>query len=125
MKSENSWAVEKNKYNEIDVQMERNIKLTNEIGKVRQRLENKLRLFQGEWHLHNLDGMQWLNTEEQKGQIGNLLQTFNIEAQVREIILQDESVKEILEFKTNFSNDKGNYSFEVRIKLNDGKEITL
>lgn len=125
MKSENSWAVKKNKYNEIDVQMERNIKLTDEIGKVRQRLENKLRLFQGEWYLHNLDGMQWLNTEEQKGQIGNLLQTFNIEAQVREIILQDESVKEILEFKTNFSNDKGNYSFEVRIKLKDGKEITL
>ena len=61
MKSENSWAIKKNKYNEIDVQMERNIKLTDEIGKVRQRLENKLRLFQGEWHLHNLDGMQWLN----------------------------------------------------------------
>lgn len=120
MESIQSWqTVEKDKM--IDVSLKKNIDLSNPLEKIRLRLENKLRLFSEEWFLHKNEGLYWINRAEHAGQIGEMLQKFNIESQVRETILSDSDVDSILDFKSNFVNSTGNYSFEVEILLKTGE----
>ena len=83
MESIQSWqTVEKDRM--IDVSLKKNIDLSNPLEKIRLRLENKLRLFSEEWFLHKNEGLYWIKRAEHAGQIGEMLQKFNIESQVRE-----------------------------------------
>ena len=125
MKSVESWQTEKDDNKEIDVGMGKNIVLSSEIEKIRLRLENKLRLFFNEWVLHKNEGIYWIKRNENNGQIGNLLEKFNIEAQVKETILADEDVAEIIKFESDFKNGTGNYNFDVEILLKNGKTLTI
>ena len=125
MKSVESWQTEKDDNKEIDVVMEKNIVLSSEIEKIRLRLENKLRLFFNEWFLHKNEGIYWIKRNENNGQIGNLLEKFNIEAQIKETILADEDVAEIIKFESDFKNGTGNYNFDVEILLKSGKTLTI
>ena len=125
MKSVESWQTEKNDNKEIDVVMGKNIVLSSEIEKIRLRLENKLRLFFNEWFLHKNEGIYWIKRNENNGQIGNLLEKFNIETQVKETILADEDVAEIIKFESDFKNGTGNYNFDVEIFLKNGKTLTI
>ena len=104
MKSIESWQTEKDDNKEIDVVMGKNIVLSSEIEKIRLRLENKLRLFFNEWFLHRNEGIYWIKRNENNGYIGNLLEKFNIETQVKETILADEDVAEITKFESDFKN---------------------
>lgn len=123
MESVESWLTEKNDDKEIDVAIGKNIILSSELEKIRLRLENKLRLFFNEWFLHKNEGIYWLKRNENNGQIGNLLEKFNIEAQVKETILLDEDVAEITKFESNFENRNGNYNFKVEMLLKNGKTL--
>ena len=125
MKSAESWQTEKDVDKEIDVVMGKNIVLSSEIEKIRLRLENKLRLFFNEWFLHRNEGIYWIKRNENNGQIGNLLEKFNIETQVKETILADEDVAEIIKFESDFKNGTGNYNFDVEIFLKNGKTLTI
>ena len=125
MKSVESWQTEKDDNKEIDVVMGKNIVLSSEIEKIRLRLENKLRLFFNEWFLHRNEGIYWIKRNENNGQIGNLLEKFNIETQVKETILADEDVAEIIKFESDFKNGTGNYNFDVEIFLKNGKTLTI
>ncbi|WP_455036585.1 hypothetical protein [Leptotrichia massiliensis] len=125
MKSVESWQTEKDDNKEIDVVMGKNIILSSEIEKIRLRLENKLRLFFNEWFLHKNEGIYWIKRNENNGQIGNLLEKFNIEIQVKETILADEDVAEIIKFESNFKNGTGNYNFDVEILLKNGKTLAI
>nr|DAF12997.1 MAG TPA: Protein of unknown function (DUF2634) [Caudoviricetes sp.] len=124
MESIQSWqTVEKDRM--IDVSLKKNIDLSNPLEKIRLRLENKLRLFSEEWFLHKNEGLYWIKRAEHAGQIGEMLQKFNIESQVRETILSDKDVDSILKFKSNFVNSTGNYSFEVEILLKTGEILNF
>ena len=125
MKSVESWQTEKDDNKEIDIVMGKNIVLSSEIEKIRLRLENKLRLFFNEWFLHKNEGIYWIKRNENNGQIGNLLEKFNIETQVKETILADEDVAEIIKFESDFKNGTGNYNFDVEIFLKNGKTLTI
>ena len=125
MKSVESWQTEKDDNKEIDIVMGKNIVLSSEIEKIRLRLENKLRLFFNEWFLHKNEGIYWIKRNENNGQIGNLLEKFNIEAQIKETILADEDVAEIIKFESDFKNGTGNYNFDVEILLKSGKTLTI
>ena len=125
MKSVESWQTEKDDNKEIDIVMGKNIVLSSEIEKIRLRLENKLRLFFNEWFLHKNEGIYWIKRNENNGQIGNLLEKFNIETQVKETILVDEDVAEITKFESDFKNGIGNYNFDVGILLKNGKTLTI
>lgn len=125
MKSVESWQTEKNDDKEIDVVIGKNIVLSSEMEKIRLRLENKLRLFFNEWFLHRNEGIYWIKRNENNGQIGNLLEKFNIETQVKETILADEDVAEIIKFESDFKNGTGNYNFDVEILLKNGKTLTI
>ena len=125
MKSVESWQTQKDDNKEIDVVMGKNIVLSSEIEKIRLRLENKLRLFFNEWFLHKNEGIYWIKRNENNGQIGNLLEKFNIETQVKETILADEDVAEIIKFESDFKNGTGNYNFDVEISLKNGKTLTI
>ena len=125
MESVESWLTEKNDDKEIDVAIGKNIILSSELEKIRLRLENKLRLFFNEWFLHKNEGIYWLKRNENNGQIGNLLEKFNIEAQVKETILLDDDVAEITKFESNFENRNGNYNFKVKMLLKNGKTLAF
>ena len=125
MKSVESWQTEKDDNKEIDVVMGKNIVLSSEIEKIRLRLENKLRLFFNEWFLHKNEGIYWIKRNENNGQVGNLLEKFNIETQIKETILADEDVAEIIKFESDFKNGTGNYNFDVEILLKNGKTLTI
>ena len=125
MESVESWLTEKNDDKEIDIAIGKNIILSSELEKIRLRLENKLRLFFNEWFLHKNEGIYWLKRNENNGQIGNLLEKFNIEAQVKETILLDDDVAEITKFESNFENRNGNYNFKVEILLKNGKTLAF
>ena len=125
MKSVESWQTKKDDNKEIDVVMGKNIVLSSEIEKIRLRLENKLRLFFNEWFLHKNEGMYWIKRNENNGQIGNLLEKFNIETQVKEMILADEDVAEIIIFESDFKNGTVNYNFDVELLLKNGKTLTI
>lgn len=120
MESKNSWQTV---YDDrmIDVRIEKNIILSSELEKIRLRLENKLRLFANEWFIHENDGINWIRRRNSEGQIGNLLERFNIESQIRGTILGDEAVEEIIEFESSFNNSTGEYSFETSILLKTGE----
>ncbi|BBM55959.1 hypothetical protein JMUB3936_p1031 (plasmid) [Leptotrichia wadei] len=118
-------ANRKNDDKEIDVAIGKNIILSSELEKIRLRLENKLRLFFNEWFLHKNEGIYWLKRNENNGQIGNLLEKFNIEAQVKETILSDEDVAEITKFESDFENRNGNYNFKVEMLLKNGKTLAF
>ena len=109
----------------IDVSLKKNIDLSNPFEKIRLRLENKLRLFSEEWFLHKNEGLYWIKRAENAGQIGEMLQKFNIESQIRETILSDKDVDSILKFKSNFVNSTGNYTFEVEILLKTGEILNF
>ena len=113
MKSVESWQTEKDDNKEIDIVMGKNIVLSSEIEKIRLRLENKLRLFFNEWFLHKNEGIYWIKRNENNGQIGNLLEKFNIETQVKETILADEDVVEITKFESDFKNGTNKLSQSV------------
>lgn len=124
MESNQSWqTVKKDKM--IDVSLKKNIDLSKPLEKIRLRLENKLRLFSEEWFLHKNEGLYWIKRAENAGQIGEMLQKFNIESQIRETILSDKDVDSILKFKSNFVNSTGNYSFEVEILLKTGEILNF
>lgn len=124
MESVQSWqTVEKDRM--IDVSLKKNIDLSDPLEKIRLRLENKLRLFSEEWFLHKNEGLYWIKRAENVGQIGEMLQKFNIESQIRETILSDKDVDSILKFKSNFVNSTGNYTFEVEILLKTGETLKL
>jgi hypothetical protein len=125
MESVESWITEKNDDKEIDIAIGKNIILSSELEKIRLRLENKLRLFFNEWFLHKNEGIYWLKRNENNGQIGNLLEKFNIEAQIKETILLDEDVAEITKFESNFENRNGNYNFKVEMLLKNGKTLAF
>ena len=125
MESVESWLTEKNDDKEIDVAIGKNIILSSELEKIRLRLENKLRLFFNEWFLHKNEGIYWLKRNENNGQIGNLLEKFNIETQVKETILLDDDVAEITKFESNFENRNGNYNFKVEMLLKNGKTLAF
>ena len=120
MESKQSWrTVYQDRM--IDVEIEKNIILSDELEKIRLRLENKLRLFANEWFIHEKEGINWLRRREANGQIGNLIQRFNVETQIRETILADEAVEEIIELKTDFDNATGEYNFDIGILLKTGE----
>ena len=124
MESNQSWqTTEKDRM--IDVSLKKNIDLSNPLEKIRLRLENKLRLFSEEWFLHKNEGLYWIKRAENAGQIGEMLQKFNIESQIRETILSDKDVDSILKFKSNFVNSTGNYTFEVEILLKTGEILNF
>jgi len=124
MESNQSWqTVKKDKM--IDVSLKKNIDLSKPLEKIRLRLENKLRLFSEEWFLHKNEGLYWIKRAENAGQIGEMLQKFNIESQIRETILSDKDVDSILKFKSNFVNSTGNYTFEVEILLKTGEILNF
>ena len=124
MESNQSWqTIEKDKM--IDVSLKKNIDLSKPLEKIRLRLENKLRLFSEEWFLHKNEGLYWIKRAENAGQIGEMLQKFNIESQIRETILSDKDVDSILKFKSNFVNSTGNYTFEVEILLKTGEILNF
>ena len=124
MESIQSWqTVEKDR--RIDVSLKKNIDLSDPLEKIRLRLENKLRLFSEEWFLHKNEGLYWIKRAENVGQIGEMLQKFNIESQIRETILSDKDVDSILKFKSNFVNSTGNYTFEVEILLKTGEILNF
>ena len=124
MESVQSWqTIEKDRM--IDVSLKKNIDLSNTLEKIRLRLENKLRLFSEEWFLHKNEGLYWIKRAENAGQIGEMLQKFNIESQIRETILSDKDVDSILKFKSNFVNSTGNYTFEVEILLKTGEILNF
>lgn len=124
MESNQSWqTIEKDRM--IDVSLKKNIDLSNPLEKIRLRLENKLRLFSEEWFLHKNEGLYWIKRAEKAGQIGEMLQKFNIESQIRETILSDKDVDSILKFKSNFVNSTGNYTFEVEILLKTGEILNF
>lgn len=124
MESIQSWqTVEKDRM--IDVSLKKNIDLSDPLEKIRLRLENKLRLFSEEWFLHKNEGLYWIKRAENVGQIGEMLQKFNIESQIRETILSDKDVDSILKFKSNFVNSTGNYTFEVEILLKTGEILNF
>ena len=124
MESVQSWqTIEKDRM--IDVSLKKNIDLSNPLEKIRLRLENKLRLFSEEWFLHKNEGLYWIKRAENAGQIGERLQKFNIESQIRETILSDKDVDSILKFKSNFVNSTGNYTFEVEILLKTGEILNF
>ena len=124
MESVQSWqTIEKDRM--IDVSLKKNIDLSNPLEKIRLRLENKLRLFSEEWFLHKNEGLYWIKRAEHAGQIGEMLQKFNIESQIRETILSDKDVDSILKFKSNFVNSTGNYTFEVEILLKTGEILNF
>nr|DAS87023.1 MAG TPA: Protein of unknown function (DUF2634) [Caudoviricetes sp.] len=124
MESVQSWqTIEKDRM--IDVSLKKNIDLSNPLEKIRLRLENKLRLFSEEWFLHKNEGLYWIKRAENAGQIGEMLQKFNIESQIRETILSDKDVDSILKFKNNFVNSTGNYTFEVEILLKTGEILNF
>lgn len=124
MESIQSWhTVEKDRM--IDVSLKKNIDLSDPLEKIRLRLENKLRLFSEEWFLHKNEGLYWIKRAENAGQIGEMLQKFNIESQIRETILSDKDVDSILKFKSNFVNSTGNYTFEVEILLKTGEILNF
>ena len=125
MKSVESWQTEKDENKEIDIVMGKNIVLSSEIEKIRLRLENKLRLFFNEWFLHKNEGIYWIKRNENNGQIGNLLEKFNIESQVKETILSDGDVAEITKFESEFKNGNGNYNLDVKILLKNGKTLAI
>ena len=125
MESVESWLTEKNDDKEIDVVIGKNIILSSELEKIRLRLENKLRLFFNEWFLHKNEGIYWIKRNENNGQIGNLLEKFNIETQVKETILADEDVAEIIKFESDFKNGTGNYNFKVEMLLKNGKTLAF
>ena len=125
MESVESWLTEKNDDKEIDIAIGKNIILSSELEKIRLRLENKLRLFFNEWFLHKNEGIYWLKRNENNGQIGNLLEKFNIEAQVKETILLDDDVAEITKFESSFENRNGNYNFKVEMLLKNGKTLAF
>lgn len=124
MKSNQSWKVV---YEDkmIDVEMKEHIILSTELEKIRLRLENKLRLFFNEWFIHENEGMNWVKRVNNNGQIGNLLERFNIETQIKETIISDEDVEEILNFKSDFQYSTGNYNFEVTILLKSGEKLVI
>ena len=120
MESKQSWrTVYQDRM--IDVEIEKNIILSDELEKIRLRLENKLRLFANEWFIHENEGINWLRRREANGQIGNLIQRFNVETQIRETVLADEAVEEIIELKTDFDNATGEYNFDIGILLKTGE----
>lgn len=124
MESVQSWqTIEKDRM--IDVSLKKNIDLSNPLEKIRLRLENKLRLFSEEWFLHKNEGLYWIKRAENAGQIGEMLQKFNIESQIRETILSDKDVDSILKFKSNFVNSTGNYTFEIEILLKTGEILNF
>lgn len=124
MQSNQSWqTIEKDKM--IDVSLKKNIDLSKPLEKIRLRLENKLRLFSEEWFLHKNEGLYWIKRAENAGQIGEMLQKFNIESQIKETILSDKDVDSILKFKSNFVNSTGNYTFEVEILLKTGEILNF
>ena len=124
MESVQSWqTIEKDRM--IDVSLKKNIDLSNPLEKIRLRMENKLRLFSEEWFLHKNEGLYWIKRAENAGQIGEMLQKFNIESQIRETILSDKDVDSILKFKSNFVNSTGNYTFEVEILLKTGEILNF
>ena len=124
MESNQSWqTIEKDKM--IDVSLKKNIDLSKPLEKIRLRLENKLRLFSEEWFLHKNEGLYWIKRAENAGQIGEMLQKFNIESQIKETILSDKDVDSILKFKSNFVNSTGNYTFEVEILLKTGEILNF
>lgn len=125
MESVESWLTEKNDDKEIDIAIGKNIILSSGLEKIRLRLENKLRLFFNEWFLHKNEGIYWLKRNENNGQIGNLLEKFNIEAQVKETILSDEDVAEITKFESSFENRNGNYNFKMEMLLKNGKTLAF
>lgn len=125
MESNQSWqTIEKDK--KIDVYINnKGIVLSDKLEKIRLRLENKLRLFANEWFIHENEGLNWLKRNSSNGQIGNLLQQFNIESQIRKTIVNDEAVEEILEFESDFSNISGEYNFNMKILLKSGEILTF
>ena len=124
MESNQSWQIVK-KDKMIDVSLKKNIDLSKPLEKIRLRLENKLRLFSEEWFLHKNEGLYWIKRAENAGQIGEMLQKFNIESQIKETILSDKDVDSILKFKSNFVNSTGNYTFEVEILLKTGEILNF
>lgn len=124
MKSEQSWkTVEEDRM--IDVSLKKNIDLSTALEKIRLRLENKLRLFANEWFLHENEGLNWINRNNSIGQIGSLLERFNIETQIKQTILEDKAVDKILKFNFNFSNSNGEYNFDTKILLKTGEILTF
>ena len=120
----NSWKLKEND-KLLDVEIGKNIELTDELEKIRQRLQNKLTLNFGEWFLHENEGLNWLNTNGNLGQIGTTLSRFNLEYQIKETITKDEDVEKILEFENVFENKTGNYKFNMKILTKKGEILIL
>ncbi len=120
----NSWKLKEND-KLLDVEIGKNIELTDELEKIRQRLQNKLTLNFGEWFLHENEGLNWLNTNGNLGQIGTTLSRFNLEYQIKETITKDEDVEKILEFENVFENKTGNYKFNIKILTKKGEILIL
>ena len=120
----NSWKLKEND-KLLDVEIGKNIELTDELEKIRQRLQNKLTLNFGEWFLHENGGLNWLNTNGNLGQIGTTLSRFNLEYQIKETITKDEDVEKILEFENVFENKTGNYKFNIKILTKKGEILIL
>lgn len=120
----NSWKLKEND-KMLDVEIGKNIELTDELGKIKQRLQNKLTLNFGEWFLHENEGLSWLNTNSNLGQIGTTLSRFNIEYQIKDTIKKDEDVDKILKFENNFDNKNGVYKFEIKILTKQGQILTF
>lgn len=95
------------------------------VDQVKQRLTLKLLMFNGEWHLHEFEGVNWTDNGNNYGQLGKKIRHFNIEEQIRKIILEDKDVKQIKSLNLNFDNLEGELMISCELILHDNSVINL
>lgn len=84
---------------------------------VRQELENKLKLFHGEWFLHEDEGVLWLKRDSIDGLIGSKDGAYSIDPQIKDIINSDKYIKKLNSYKSSFDSRTG--IAEIKISCTD------
>lgn len=84
---------------------------------VRQELKNKLKLFHGEWFLHEDEGVLWLRRDNFDGLVGSKDGAYSIDPQIKDIINSDKYIKKLNSYKSTFDNRTG--LAEIKISCTD------
>ena len=84
----------------------------------RQRIEQKFRLWRGEWFLNTAAGVPWL--QQVLGQRPSQQVIFGI---VRRVVADDPEVDEVLNIEVDYTGSERRLSISFRARLTDGSII--
>lgn len=109
-----------------DLILDNNIKTLSKLSEqVAQRLQLKLSIFNGEWFIHEEQGLDWLPNYEDIGQLGKKLRQFNLKEQIKAIIESEPYVDRILFLNLEMINGTGELKIDAQILLKNGEKMEL